>query len=109
MNENLELFSDLDLIRELFERENERISMIKKVDIDAAKAERLKELEAEEEEPIPMEEIVPGISTQQSIADDRPAYPIKCDMCGARSTVPFKPKPDYPVYCRVCFDKRRNR
>ena len=30
-----------------------------------------------------------------------------CDTCGILTTVPFKPSPNYPVYCRDCYHKQR--
>lgn len=31
-----------------------------------------------------------------------------CSECGRETTVPFKPSGDKPVYCRECFQQRRN-
>ena len=31
-----------------------------------------------------------------------------CADCGASTTVPFRPSPDRPTYCRPCFKARRN-
>ncbi len=33
---------------------------------------------------------------------------ITCDDCGEKSTVPFKPTKGRPVYCKSCFEKRKN-
>jgi CxxC-x17-CxxC domain-containing protein len=30
---------------------------------------------------------------------------VKCTDCGNTATVPFKPTPGKPVYCRTCFSK----
>lgn len=30
-----------------------------------------------------------------------------CDNCGITSTLPFRPRPGKPVYCRSCFNARR--
>ena len=38
----------------------------------------------------------------------REAFEVVCSECGATTTVPFKPSGDRPVYCRDCFQKRRN-
>jgi CxxC-x17-CxxC domain-containing protein len=35
-------------------------------------------------------------------------FDAKCSECGADCTVPFKPDPDRPVYCKECFRKRRD-
>ncbi|MCD6299193.1 MAG: hypothetical protein J7L93_01125 [Thermoplasmata archaeon] len=32
-----------------------------------------------------------------------------CADCGKETEVPFKPTEGRPVYCRDCFNKRRNR
>jgi len=32
----------------------------------------------------------------------------KCTECGQVTTVPFKPTPGKPVYCKACFAKRNN-
>ncbi len=31
-----------------------------------------------------------------------------CSQCGKETTVPFKPTQGRPVYCRECFQQRRN-
>ena len=31
----------------------------------------------------------------------------KCSQCGKETTVPFKPTQGRPVYCRECFQQRR--
>jgi CxxC-x17-CxxC domain-containing protein len=33
-------------------------------------------------------------------------FDIKCNECGRKATVPFKPKADKPVFCNACFSKR---
>ncbi len=42
---------------------------------------------------------------------DRPRqmYEVICDDCGKKTMVPFKPRGDRPVYCKECFEARRNR
>ena len=34
-------------------------------------------------------------------------YEVKCTECGKATTVPFEPTKGKPVYCRICFSKRR--
>jgi len=34
-------------------------------------------------------------------------YKIVCAGCGQESTVPFKPDPTRPAYCRACYSTRR--
>lgn len=38
---------------------------------------------------------------------DRPMYTAICHTCGKTATVPFQPSGDKPVYCRDCFQPRR--
>jgi len=38
----------------------------------------------------------------------RQMYEAVCSDCGRETTVPFKPSGDKPVYCRECFQQRRN-
>jgi CxxC-x17-CxxC domain-containing protein len=33
----------------------------------------------------------------------RPSFEAVCAECGTTTTVPFRPRGDRPVYCRVCF------
>ena len=43
---------------------------------------------------------------------DRPPremHPAVCAECKQETTVPFKPSGDRPVYCRDCFQKRKDR
>ena len=35
----------------------------------------------------------------------KPMFEVKCTDCGNAATVPFKPTPGKPVYCRTCFSK----
>jgi CxxC-x17-CxxC domain-containing protein len=35
----------------------------------------------------------------------KPMFEVKCTDCGNAATVPFKPTPGKPVYCRACFSK----
>jgi CxxC-x17-CxxC domain-containing protein len=37
---------------------------------------------------------------------DREMFPAVCAQCGRQTTVPFKPNPDKPVYCRDCYQTR---
>jgi CxxC-x17-CxxC domain-containing protein len=36
-------------------------------------------------------------------ASSRPGFSATCARCGVETTVPFKPAPGRPVYCRDCF------
>lgn len=33
---------------------------------------------------------------------------VKCSQCGRETTVPFKPTQGRPVFCRECFQVRKN-
>ena len=41
--------------------------------------------------------------------EDRPVFSTVCADCGQETTVPFEPSGDRPVYCRDCYQARRNR
>jgi len=38
----------------------------------------------------------------------REMHKAKCAECGADCEVPFKPTEGKPVYCRECYNKRRD-
>ncbi len=38
----------------------------------------------------------------------RQMYKAKCSECGTDCEVPFKPTEGKPVYCRECYNKRRD-
>jgi CxxC-x17-CxxC domain-containing protein len=38
----------------------------------------------------------------------RNMYKIICADCNKECEIPFKPRPDRPVYCRDCFSRRKN-
>jgi CxxC-x17-CxxC domain-containing protein len=40
-------------------------------------------------------------------AGGRELFEVTCSACGQKTTVPFKPTSDRPVYCRTCFQLRR--
>jgi CxxC-x17-CxxC domain-containing protein len=40
-------------------------------------------------------------------AGSRELFEVVCSSCGQKTTVPFKPTADRPVYCRTCFQSRR--
>jgi CxxC-x17-CxxC domain-containing protein len=39
----------------------------------------------------------------------RQMYDVICADCGSPTQVPFQPSNDKPVYCRDCYNNRRNR
>ncbi|MGD8452514.1 MAG: zinc-ribbon domain containing protein [Phycisphaerae bacterium] len=40
--------------------------------------------------------------------ESRESFEVTCAACGARTTVPFKPSGNRPVYCRDCFRSKRH-
>lgn len=38
---------------------------------------------------------------------ERTMHEVTCANCGKQTTVPFQPRGDKPVYCRECFDAKR--
>lgn len=45
-------------------------------------------------------------SPEVKTLSQRIMHTAKCTECGQTATVPFKPTPDKPIYCRECFAKR---
>jgi len=43
------------------------------------------------------------------IREDREMFPAVCAECGKETTVPFKPNPEKPVYCKDCYKLHSNR
>lgn len=41
--------------------------------------------------------------------EERTMYDAVCAECGKDCKVPFKPKEGRDVFCRDCWEKRRNR
>lgn len=41
--------------------------------------------------------------------EDREMHSAVCARCGAQTSVPFRPRPDRPVYCRDCYQGNRGR
>ncbi len=39
------------------------------------------------------------------MSQQRTMYEVKCTSCNQAATVPFKPTPGKPVYCKTCFSK----
>ena len=53
----------------------------------------------EKNAPTPVPKIEPEIE---------PAVDITCDNCGREASVPFKPIPNKPVYCKLCWEGIKN-
>ncbi len=45
----------------------------------------------------------------RSLMSQRTATQVTCSDCGKETTVPFKPTPGKPVYCRECLAKHTKR
>ncbi|WP_028306956.1 zinc-ribbon domain containing protein [Desulfitibacter alkalitolerans] len=41
-------------------------------------------------------------------SQQREMHPATCASCGKSTTVPFRPSGDKPVYCKDCYQPRRN-
>ncbi|NLB74633.1 MAG: zinc-binding protein, partial [Firmicutes bacterium] len=41
--------------------------------------------------------------------EEREMFQAVCARCGAQTSVPFKPRPDRPVYCRDCYQTNRDK
>ncbi|MEK7205754.1 MAG: zinc-ribbon domain containing protein [candidate division NC10 bacterium] len=48
-----------------------------------------------------------GSGTGTGPAGPRELHEVTCSSCGQKTSVPFKPTLDRPVYCRTCFQARR--
>ena len=40
--------------------------------------------------------------------ENRKMYDATCSECGQETQVPFEPSQDRPIYCRECYQKKRN-
>ena len=47
-------------------------------------------------------------SSSRSGGQSRQMYQVTCDDCGTITEVPFEPRAGRPVYCRSCYERRRN-
>ena len=41
--------------------------------------------------------------------EDREMHSAVCARCGAQTSVPFRPRPDRPVYCRDCYQNNKKK
>ncbi|MCW8132219.1 MAG: hypothetical protein KIS92_17865, partial [Planctomycetota bacterium] len=39
----------------------------------------------------------------------REFFKVVCSSCGVETSVPFKPDPNRPIYCRNCYQAQRKR
>ena len=49
-----------------------------------------------------------SFSTSRRPSGPRPSHEAVCAECDTSTTVPFRPAPGRPVYCRSCFTNRRD-
>lgn len=42
-------------------------------------------------------------------APQRELFKVVCSSCGVETSVPFKPDPNRPIYCRNCYQAQRKR
>lgn len=47
-------------------------------------------------------------SDRRSGGQQRQMFQVICDDCGTTTEVPFEPRAGRPVYCRSCYERRRN-
>ncbi len=40
------------------------------------------------------------------LVGSRERHTANCSKCGADFELPFKPRPDQPVYCRTCYTEK---
>ncbi|MDD4238253.1 MAG: zinc-ribbon domain containing protein [Desulfotomaculaceae bacterium] len=50
-----------------------------------------------------------GGNSQYQNRFTRETFEAICAECGCTTEVPFKPKEDRPVYCRQCYNQKRQR
>ena len=48
-----------------------------------------------------------GQSDENSLEQEK--HSTTCTLCRAQITVPFEPKPNRPVYCKTCLNKKSPR
>lgn len=41
--------------------------------------------------------------------EQRESFKVVCSSCGVETSVPFKPDPNRPIYCRNCYQAQRKR
>lgn len=48
-----------------------------------------------------------GAGAGAGMGDDKEHFKVQCSGCGTETTVPFKPDPNRPVFCRSCYLSRK--
>ena len=46
--------------------------------------------------------------TEEKVEEPKEGFPVICSKCKVQTTVPFKPRKDWPVYCIDCFKEKQN-
>ncbi len=87
-----------------------------KIAASAATKERIIHI-SQERHARPHEGVEQEINTWSEVMDrefgiltggDANKFPIVCSLCGKESSVPFKPDPERPIYCKECVEKIRS-
>ena len=47
------------------------------------------------------------LASKPSVNKERMTHTAICADCKKECTIPFKPRPDRPVYCQDCFSRRK--
>ena len=47
--------------------------------------------------------------TEKKYKKSKFGFEVVCDNCGKETTVPFKPKKNWPVYCKECYKNKKNK
>mgnify|MGYP002243136468 CR=1 FL=1 len=58
---------------------------------------------------VAMNAVIKDVREREGGKEQRQMYTVECAECGKETQVPFEPKGDRPVYCRDCFNARRNK
>ncbi len=49
-----------------------------------------------------------AMDAPRSSRAEKVQHPVVCASCGKKTTVPFVPKHDRPVYCSDCFEREKS-
>ena len=58
---------------------------------------------------VAMNAVIKDVVNVKAEKRQRQMYTVECAECGKETQVPFEPKGDRPVYCRDCFNAKRNK
>ena len=54
------------------------------------------------------EEVMVGKSDLEEEPESKPSFKAVCAECKQECEIPFEPREGKPVYCKDCFQSRRN-